>query len=78
MLCVTRRNVVPCDIYPALPLDENPVGGLYMKIAFDASPRPAAQRALEKLVGRYGQCTVAEADCVISLGGDGTVLRVLH
>lgn len=49
-----------------------------MKIAFDASPRPAAQRALEKLVGRYGQCTVAEADCVISLGGDGTVLRVLH
>ncbi|MDE3759810.1 NAD(+)/NADH kinase [Sinorhizobium meliloti] len=49
-----------------------------MKIAFVASPRPAAQRALEELSGRYGQAAAAEADFIVTLGGDGTALEALH
>ncbi|RAS08294.1 NAD(+)/NADH kinase [Ensifer adhaerens] len=49
-----------------------------MKIAFLASPRPGAQEALEELVRQYGQSTIAEADYVITLGGDGTFLKALH
>lgn len=49
-----------------------------MKIAFLASPRPAAQAALEELTGRYGQTAAADADCIVTIGGDGTALKALH
>ncbi|RVJ68996.1 diacylglycerol kinase catalytic domain-containing protein [Sinorhizobium meliloti] len=49
-----------------------------MKIAFRASPKPGAQRALHELSSRYGQAAVAEADFIVTLGGDGTALEALH
>ncbi|MEY9626341.1 NAD(+)/NADH kinase [Sinorhizobium fredii] len=49
-----------------------------MKIAFLASPRLAAQGALKELVGRYGQTAAADADCIATVGGDGTALKALH
>ncbi|MDW9912771.1 ATP-NAD kinase [Sinorhizobium meliloti] len=49
-----------------------------MKIAFVASPRLAAQRALQELSGRYGQAAAEEADFIVTIGGDGTALKALH
>ncbi|WP_234838280.1 diacylglycerol kinase catalytic domain-containing protein [Sinorhizobium medicae] len=49
-----------------------------MKIAFRASPKPGAQRALHELSSRYGQTPAAEADFIVTLGGDGTALEALH
>lgn len=49
-----------------------------MKIAFLASPRRAAQGALEEPTGRYGQTAAADADCIVTIGGDGTALKALH
>lgn len=49
-----------------------------MKISFRASPKPGAQRALHELSTRYGQTPAAEADFIVTLGGDGTALEALH
>ncbi|MCM5691666.1 ATP-NAD kinase [Sinorhizobium meliloti] len=49
-----------------------------MKIAFVASPKPGAQRALKELSDRYGQATVAEADFIVTLGGDHMALEAFH
>ena len=48
------------------------------RIAFTASPVPAAQDALRVLVAAHGQCDPAEADVVVALGGDGFMLQTLH
>jgi len=48
------------------------------RIAFTASPVPAAQNALQVLVAAHGQCPPAEADVVVALGGDGFMLQTLH
>jgi NAD+ kinase len=50
----------------------------YERIAFLASPMPEAQKALEKLVKRYGNTPPAKADVLVALGGDGLMLRTLH
>ncbi|MCB1531744.1 MAG: NAD kinase [Alphaproteobacteria bacterium] len=49
-----------------------------MKFSFYASQKPRAQKALEELKGLYGQHDPADADALIVLGGDGTMLRALH
>lgn len=49
-----------------------------MKIAFSAADTPQAQDALAHLVRLYGQLPAAQADVVVSLGGDGHVLRTLY
>ncbi len=33
---------------------------------------------LGQFVSRYGQCTIADADYVVTVGGDGTALKALH
>ena len=48
------------------------------KIAIHASHKPRAQKALEELVGRYGNHNPEEADAIVVLGGDGSMLRALH
>src|SRR5688572_9314172 len=60
----------------------SPLGGpmtsvTSMTIAFIGSPRLGAQ-ALEHLRSRYGQADLSEADYIVAVGGDGTVLRALH
>ena len=49
-----------------------------MKIAFLSSPRPAAQCVLKELTGRYGQAAPLDAEFIVSVGGDGTVLKALQ
>ena len=50
----------------------------YERIAFVASPAPEARKALARLSKRYGNVTLAKADVVVALGGDGLMLRTLH
>jgi len=49
-----------------------------MKISFLASPKAAAQRMLQDLTKCYGQSSICDADCVVTVGGDGTTLQALH
>ena len=49
-----------------------------MKIAFLASPKPAAQETLRQFTARYGQADIAAADYLVSIGGDGTALKALR
>jgi NAD+ kinase len=50
----------------------------YERIAFVASPTPAARKALKALAARYGNAPVEEADVVVALGGDGLMIQTLH
>ncbi len=50
----------------------------HKSIGFDAADYPAAQEALASLVKRYGNVPLVEADIIVSLGGDGYMLRSLH
>lgn len=54
------------------------MGNTFKKIAIHASHKPRAQKALEELVGRYGNHDPAKADAIVVLGGDGSMLRALH
>ena len=49
-----------------------------MKIHFHASRKPRAQKALEEVKSKYGSVSAEEADVIVVLGGDGTMLRALH
>ena len=49
-----------------------------MKFHFHPSRRQKAQDIYQKLVKKYGQSPAHEADAIIVLGGDGTMLRALH
>lgn len=49
-----------------------------MKIHFHASHRPKAQQALKELSRKYKNAKPEEADVIVVLGGDGTMLRALH
>lgn len=50
----------------------------FKKLAIHASHKPRAQKALEELVGLYGNYKPEEADAIVVLGGDGSMLRALH
>lgn len=47
-------------------------------LAFMASPRADAQAAMAALERRYGAVPVANADTIVTLGGDGAMLAALH
>jgi len=47
-------------------------------LAFVAGDRPEAQAALARLTARYGQVSETEADVIVALGGDGSMLETLH
>lgn len=49
-----------------------------MKIAFIASQTPQAQQSLRDMHKAYPHCAMEEADVVVTLGGDGHLLEVLH
>lgn len=49
-----------------------------MKLCFYASDKPRAQAALEELGKRYQNHAPDNADMLVVLGGDGTMLRALH
>jgi len=49
-----------------------------MRLAIVASETDVAQHARRRLVERYGDVPVAQADVIVALGGDGFMLRTLH
>jgi NAD+ kinase len=49
-----------------------------MRIAFTASERPEAQEGRARLVKRYGDAPVGEAEVIVALGGDGFMLECFH
>jgi NAD+ kinase len=49
-----------------------------LRIAFLNSERPSAREAAARLVERYGNVPVGEADVLVALGGDGFMLHTLH
>ncbi len=52
--------------------------GAGKKLAFVSSDAEDARTAVTKLAARYGQCSFAEADVVVALGGDGFLLQTLR
>jgi NAD+ kinase len=48
------------------------------KIAFIASTTPEAESAQAALTKRYGNASMADADVIVALGGDGLMLQTLH
>ncbi len=48
------------------------------RIAFTASDRPEAQEARARLAKRYGDISVADAEVIVALGGDGFILETFH
>lgn len=48
------------------------------RLAFDASDRPEAQEARDRLAARYGDLPHNEAQVIVALGGDGFMLETLH
>jgi len=48
------------------------------RLTFVASNRPEAQEAREKLVARYGDAGLDEAQVIVALGGDGFMLETVH
>ncbi len=49
-----------------------------MKIHFHAGATEEAQAALKELEAEHGQAAPEDADVIIPLGGDGTMLETLH
>jgi NAD+ kinase len=48
------------------------------RIAFVASATPEAEAARARLIERYGDTPVQDADVIVALGGDGLMLQTLH
>lgn len=48
------------------------------RLTFVASNRPEAQEARDKLVARYGDAGVENAQVIVALGGDGFMLETVH
>ena len=48
------------------------------RIAIVAADSPAAQAALQELRARYDTVPPEEADVIVALGGDGSMLQALH
>lgn len=48
------------------------------RIAFKASPTPAAQEAFVALTARHGNAALEQAEVVVALGGDGFMLQTLN
>ena len=49
-----------------------------MKFFFNSSDSSDALSAKERLISVYGQNSVEKADVIISIGGDGFLLKCLH
>ncbi len=54
------------------------IGRMTTRIAFQASKRPEAQEALDRLTQIYGQYSEDDADVIVALGGDGSMLDAMR
>lgn len=55
-----------------------PAETVLSRIAFIAAPNDLSQESCARLVNRYGNTPVNEAEVVVCLGGDGFMLETLH
>ncbi len=51
---------------------------MYQKICFLASGSPKSKEALSEFEQEYNSVSIEEADVVVTLGGDGFLLEILH
>ena len=58
--------------------EHEPIEGKYQAINFVASAALDAEAARQKLVERYGDVPYEQANVIVALGGDGTMLQTLH
>jgi NAD+ kinase len=49
-----------------------------MKLAFVSAQTSGALSAKQRLMARYGDCTIRDATVIVALGGDGLMLECLH
>lgn len=49
-----------------------------MQCHFSPAESDAGRATAEIMIGRYGQCSPAQADVIVPLGGDGHLLETLH
>ena len=57
---------------------ENPAIGPVERIAFVAAQTSVAGESRARLIARYGDVPVSEAQVVVALGGDGHLLETMH
>ncbi len=50
----------------------------FHRIAFRAAATILAQESASRLVARYGDAAITDADAIVCLGGDGFMLETLH
>jgi NAD+ kinase len=50
----------------------------YQAISFVSSGAPESEAARVKLIARYGDVPIDQADVIVALGGDGLMLQTLH
>ena len=50
----------------------------FERLAFAASPTELAQESRDRLIKRYGEAPLGQADAIVCLGGDGFMLETLH
>ena len=58
----------------AKPSDEDK----YQAISFVSSGAPESEAARQKLIARYGDVPIEQAQVIVALGGDGLMLQTLH
>ncbi len=56
----------------------DPLPGAVDRIAFVAASSPKAQASRARLIARYGNSPMADAQVIVALGGDGYLLETLH
>ncbi len=50
----------------------------YKAISFVSSGAPESEAARLKLIARYGDVPIEQAQVIVALGGDGLMLQTLH
>jgi NAD+ kinase len=61
-----------------LPAERSPLTLPVERIAFVAATAPRARECREKLIARYGDSAMQNAQVIVALGGDGFLLATLH
>jgi len=70
--------ILPVEIAPAGALEWNNMDDKSLAIHFLSSGTEESLAAQKELVKRYGHVAAEDADVVVSLGGDGTMLQALR
>lgn len=73
---MVRVEMTSSDPLPAHPPPASPLDGARM--AFVSAGTDEARSARNRLIHRYGQTPLDEAEVIVALGGDGFLLETMH